>query len=216
MSKRKYKAVIFDFDDTLVESRVQKWAQHKAVAKKFYNMDITDDDIIPHWGKAVHTLISEIYKNADSLENIYGALSSTRREFPKKIYEGSLDIVNKLLKDSVKVGIVSAASKEFILQNLNDFNFPISRLFIIQGADDTDFHKPHPDVFLPAIKKLSKEGIEKNQIVYVGDSLLDLQAAHAAGIDFVGVTTGLYSKDDFEKHGAKIVVENIKEVLNSV
>ena len=34
----KYKAVLFDFDDTLVESRIQKWNQHKDVAKKFYNV----------------------------------------------------------------------------------------------------------------------------------------------------------------------------------
>ena len=46
MSESKYKIVIFDLDDTLLESRVAKWAQHTYVAKKFYNIDLTEKLIL--------------------------------------------------------------------------------------------------------------------------------------------------------------------------
>jgi beta-phosphoglucomutase-like phosphatase (HAD superfamily) len=53
----KYKAVLFDFDDTLVESRRMKWDHHKFAAKYFYNLDLTDDDIKEHWGKPMAELL---------------------------------------------------------------------------------------------------------------------------------------------------------------
>jgi phosphoglycolate phosphatase-like HAD superfamily hydrolase len=39
----KYRAVLFDLDDTLLKTSTIKWAHHKAVAKRFYNIDLTDE-----------------------------------------------------------------------------------------------------------------------------------------------------------------------------
>ncbi len=80
----KYKAVIFDFDDTLVESRAVKWAQHKTVAKKFYNIELSDEDMRTHWGKPFTELVSVLYKNSDTFENTHETIRSTRDEFRKK------------------------------------------------------------------------------------------------------------------------------------
>lgn len=216
MKELKYKAVIFDFDDTLVESRLAKWAQHKHVAKKFYNIDIQEEDLFKHWGKPFHVLVGELYKNSDTLENMYSAINSTKDDFPKRVYKESVDVIKKLIDKNIKVGVVSATTKEFLLEDLNKFGFPVDHFFIIQGADETLFHKPHPDVFLAMFDKLGKEGIRKNEIVYVGDSLDDLKASSGAGIDFIAITTGLYSEKDFLENGAKNVIDNIERVLEKL
>lgn len=216
MKELKYKAVIFDFDDTLVESRLAKWAQHKHVAKEFYNIDIQEEDLLKHWGKPFHILVKELYKNSDTLENMYGAIYSTKDRFPKKVYKESIDVVKKLLDKNIKVGVVSATTKEFLLEDLNKFGFPVDDFFIIQGANETDVHKPHPGVFSMMINKLEKEGINKKDIVYIGDSLDDLMASTGAGIDFIAVTTGLYSKNDFQGHGAKNIVNKLEKVLDKL
>ncbi len=90
----------------------------------------------------------------------------------------------------------------------------IDDFFIIQGADEVSAHKPDPDVFLPTLKKLDQKGINnKKSILYVGDSLDDLKAAYGAGIDFIAVTTGLYSREDFLAAGAKVILSDIREIL---
>ena len=212
----KYKAIIFDFDDTLVESREKKWAHHKAVAKQFYNIDLTDEDIRPHWGKPMASLVNSVYKDSDTLENIHKALVATRNDFRKNIYADTHKILTTLFDSEVKVGIISAATRHYIIDDLIRFDLPLENFFVIQGEDDTDKHKPDPDVFLDVFEKLSKEGIQKKDILYVGDSIDDFKAASGAGIDFVAVTTGLYSSDEFKNTGAEIIVSNLGELLNFI
>jgi len=216
MAKNKYKMVIFDFDDTLVESRAAKWNQHKYVAKKFYNIDVTEEELLKQWGKPLNILVGELYQNSDTLENMYAALTSTKDDFQKKIYKESINTVNKLLENNIKVGVISATTKFFLIEDLKRFGFPIDKFSIIQGADETPVHKPNPDVFLPLFEKYLNKEIEKNEIVYIGDSIDDFKAATDAGIDFIAVTTGLYSDIDFKKLGAKNITKGIHEIINKV
>lgn len=210
----KYKAVIFDFDDTLVESKRAKWAQHKHVAKKFYNIDLSDEDIRPHWGKPIWELVSILYRNSDSMDNMRKALYSTRDGFRKKAFPGSADIFSKIIESGREVGVLSATTNFFLVEDLTAYGFPIDRLISIQGADDTTVHKPNGDVFIPMLEKLAEKGIKPKDVVYVGDSLDDFKAASGAGINFIALTTGLYTKEEFEQAGAKVILSDIRELMN--
>lgn len=54
----------------------------------------------------------------------------------------------------------------------------------IVGAEDTDRHKPEPDVFLKAAKQI---GVEPTECLVYEDSPLGIQAAVAAGMDYIDV-----------------------------
>jgi HAD superfamily hydrolase (TIGR01549 family) len=212
----KYKAVIFDFDDTLVESRALKWVQHKHVGKKFYNLDFTDDDIREHYGKPFNQLLVDLYKGSDTLENIHTAIESVREDFLKRVYDGAPEVLRNLLSKNIEVGVISGTNKKFLLEDLSRLGFPHEQFFIIQGSDEVSFHRPDPGVFLPTFEKLSQKSITKEHVVYVGDLLDDLKVAHRAGIDFIAVTTGLYNEEEFKKAGAKTVLKDIKELLDFI
>jgi HAD superfamily hydrolase (TIGR01549 family) len=209
------KAVIFDFDDTLVESRLVKWAHHKHVAKKFYNIDLTDEDIRKHWGKPLNTLIKILYRDADTVEKMYDALISVREDFRKKTFPGAVKVVETLFGKGMRLGVLSATNKKFLVEDLKDAKFPVAQM-LIQGADETDFHKPDPKVFVPMLKKLKDEGISNDEVLYIGDSMDDFLAATGAGIGFIAITTGLYSKEDFQKAGADKIVDSIEKVLEYI
>ncbi len=210
----KYKAIIFDFDDTLVESRLQKWAQHKHVAKKFYNIDLQDEEIRQHWGKPFHELISILYKNSDNIENMDKAIISTKEDFLKNCYQGAMEMIKEFIHQKVEIGVLSAANTPHLVEDLTRFDFPITKFFCIQGADQTKVHKPNPQVFKPIFEKIKEKGINPSEILYVGDSLDDFEASKGAGIDFIGVATGLYSKEDFQNKGVNIVLSKINELPN--
>jgi phosphoglycolate phosphatase-like HAD superfamily hydrolase len=217
-TKNPIKAVIFDFDDTLVESRLAKWAQHKHVAKEFYNIELTDEDIKKHWGKPFHKLVGELYRNSDTPKKMMEAVMSVREkeEFKKKVHKGSPELMNELLDRGLKLGILTATMKKYLLVNLSEHNFPIDRLTIIQAADDTEVHKPDPAVFEPLLKKFKEEGIESSEIVYVGDSIDDLYSSKGAGVNFIAVTTGMYSEEDFKKEGVEIIVKRVTEITKYI
>ncbi|GCE30103.1 hypothetical protein KDA_55870 [Dictyobacter alpinus] len=69
----KYKAVLFDLDDTLLKTATIKWAHHKAVAKQFYNIDLTDEVLAKHWGMPFEPMIAILYQRADTPENMLKA-----------------------------------------------------------------------------------------------------------------------------------------------
>ncbi|MBY0376557.1 HAD family hydrolase [Patescibacteria group bacterium] len=216
MNKSKYKAVIFDFDDTLVASREIKFAHHKHVAKNFYKIDLTDEDIRKHWGKPLHKLVGELYQNADTIDNMYSALISTRENFLKTEYPGASEAVVQLLDKGIEVGILTATSKNFLVEDLKRMSFPHERMLEIQGAEETEYHKPDPKVFIPILEKFTRHNIKHNEIVYVGDSVDDFHASLGAGIDFIAITTGLYDKEFFHNLGVKNIITNISEVIDKV
>ena len=208
----KYKAVIFDFDDTLVKSHVLKWAHHKEAAKRFYNLDITDEDIRKEWGKPFPVLVRNTYGNVGSVESIVKNIRSLDNEFLKEIQEDAPDILTRFLDTGIKISIVSAADAKYVNEDLLRLGFPLERFFMVQGCDDTNVHKPDPRVFDHMLEKFASIGIEKKDIVYVGDSVDDSEAAQGAGIDFIGIATGIFNADELKKKGAPIVLSHIREL----
>ncbi len=200
-----YQAVIFDLDDTLVQTHAAKWAHHKAVAKEFYDLDITDELLAKHWGMPFDAMISILLNNADTLENMHAAYASTNHRFPKTPAPGAITAVNTLLHSGYRLGVLSAMNRSEVITDLTQLGFPVSQFDLIQGANDTIAHKPDPAVFAPAIAHLATRGITPHQTLYIGDALSDFYAATGAGLGFIGVTTGFISDEQFTAAGAKSV-----------
>lgn len=207
-SSTRYHAVIFDLDDTLTRSHERIFAHHKTVAKH-YGIDLTDEDILMHWGKPFDVLIQHLYRESDTLENMKALNQSLYKDFRKEIQEDTPSVIAHLLDRNVHIGVVTAANTEHAIDDLTYFGVPIDRFCFIQGAEQTPVHKPHPDVFLPMFERLSGRGVSKDRMVYVGDALHDHAAARDAGIDFIAVTTGLVSKEAFEAAGASIIIDRL-------
>jgi phosphoglycolate phosphatase-like HAD superfamily hydrolase len=211
----KYKAVIFDLDDTLLKTAVVKWAHHKAVAKQFYGIDLTDEVLAEHWGKPFEPMMAIFYQNADTPENMLKANLSLEGKYQKEVQKDGLNVVNALLAANVEVGVVTSILGHLARKDLSRLGFPVEKFFILQGADDAPAHKPDPTVFDAAFELLKGRGIASNEIVYVGDALMDYYASRDAGIDFIGVTTGSISQEQFKTEGAK-TISSLGELLRII
>jgi phosphoglycolate phosphatase len=64
----------------------------------------------------------------------------------------------------------------------------------IIGGSDVQNQKPHPESLLAAMSQLK---VLAEGCVYIGDSVVDAEAAQRAGIDFIAVLTGVTSRADF-------------------
>lgn len=199
----KYRAVIFDLDDTLLCSVKAKWAQHQALASERYDLVITEETLLTHWGKRFDVMIAAIYGDVDTVENIKQGLMENDHRFPKTELAGTAEVTRRVLSAGREVGIVTSAPGFHARADLQRLGFPHDQFFLVQGEGDSEFHKPHPDVFKPALELLMQKGIDRGQVLYVGDLLIDHQTAINAGVDFVAVTTGIAVAEDF--HGAGVV-----------
>lgn len=195
------KAVLFDHGDTLVGTIGPKWKQHKHVARTFYNKELQDDDIRPLWGKPLNDLVSELYQT-EGVEEAVNNYNSFREEFPKDLINGTLGTLLTIHDVGKVIGVITATSRVNFEHDLELHHIPKNLLAYTQTADDTDYHKPDPRVFKPTLEWLSKKKISPAEVVYIGDSLNDMQAARGAGFAFIGVETGLTSAQQFRKAGA--------------
>ncbi|MDR2141326.1 MAG: HAD family hydrolase [Deltaproteobacteria bacterium] len=74
------------------------------------------------------------------------------------------------------------------------------------GVTDVPRPKPDPDILLTALKQL---GNGCDEAVYIGDSLVDIEAARAAGIKGLGLYQGGVSSEELLKAGAWMTRPNL-------
>ena len=105
-----------------------------------------------------------------------------------KVIEGIPEMLNTLAnREDAKIAIAtSKLADEYQEYFVNKYDF--AKLFKVAiTSADTKKHKPAPDPILAAMDKM---GADLATTVYVGDTINDMKAAHAAGAKFAGA---LYS-----------------------
>lgn len=191
----KTRAVIFDMDDTLLLTREVKWNHHRHVARTSYGIELDDETLRTHWGKPFDEMIGHYYRHSATPDEMRAANASSAAQFPKQPVPGAVELVTRLLDEGAQVGVVTSTRTQMALADLTRCGFPVERLFLVQGADQSPVHKPDPAVFDNARALLADLGVA--DVTYVGDALMDEQAATAAGLAFVAITTGLFGAEEF-------------------
>lgn len=204
------KLILFDHDDTLVSTIPAKWQQHKFIAKKYYDIILTDDVIRTHWGKPFDALVKELYQTDDTDQAIARNVK-WRHLYPKVLFDYTVPALKKLIENGKQLGIITATNRQNLAFDLSSLNIPADLFTYTQTFDETDHHKPSPKVFDPMLTWAAKNNIKRNEIIYIGDGMVDMQAAVSAGLEFIGVHTGLYTSADFMRHGASSI-NNISDL----
>lgn len=206
------KAVLFDYDDTLVQTRRCKYRALRALGSRYYSLDLTEADIDRHWGVAYLELFRSLFGAVEpDLALAIDRYEALDAEFSMSAYPDTLRTLTALA-DRGLIGVVTAAGRSIVERQMRQLDFPLARLAILQTAEDTPHHKPDPRVFEPATAALAQLGVAPSQTVYVGDSLTDFQAARDAGMRFVGVLHGTTRPEEFAAAGAE-TVESLEALL---
>jgi len=206
------KAVFFDHDDTLVNSIGTKSAQHKYIARLYYSKELTDEEIRKHWGKPLYELFRILYETDDAEMALAHTLTH-HEEFPKKIFPETIPVFRRLHAAGKILGIITAHDRIGLEHDLTFHEIPRDTIDYTQTSDETSYHKPDKRVFDPAIAWLKNKGVSPHETIYVADGLHDMQAALGAGLNFLGVETGLVTGEQFRSHGVESVA-NIGEVYD--
>lgn len=207
---------MFDYDDTLVQTRQCKFEALRALALRRYQLALSDAEIERHWGIAYAELFQRLFGAVEpDLGRAITAYERLDDEFPMTAYPESLRVLEALRIDRL-VGVVTAAGRAIVECQMRQLGFPIAGLVLLQTAEDSPYHKPNPRVFDSALRQLSRHGVSVRDTTYVGDSIKDFYAARDAGLGFVGVLRGTTSEQEFSAAGATSVssLDAFLELLN--
>ncbi len=121
---------------------------------------------------------------------------------------GTAAVLEELAGRSLKLGIVSTKYRFRIEATLRRDG--LLRLFeTIVGGDDVPEFKPDPSGLMMAASQL---GLGLDDLIYVGDSVTDAEAARRAGMRFVAVLTGPTRSAEFDSHSPVAVLKNLDEI----
>jgi HAD superfamily hydrolase (TIGR01509 family) len=208
-----YSAVIFDVDGTLVDSNdAHAHAWVKAIAQSGRSVEFSR--VRPLIGMGGDKLMAEVIGlSIDSPEG--QAIAARRREIFTREYlpalkptRGARALLEWLRDDRKKLFVASSAEADELHKLLEVAG--ASRLIeSATSSDDAERSKPDPDIVAAAIER-SKVPVA--EIIMVGDTPYDVEAALRAGIEIIGLRSGGWS--DEELTGAAAVYDDPADLLD--
>lgn len=127
-----------------------------------------------------------------------------------KAYEGIVQLLNDLQAEGVSLAVASNKFQAGTRKLIQRF-FPEIGWVAVYGQRPDVPLKPDPAV---VEEILSEVKIPRERVLYVGDSGVDIETAHRAGIKAVGVTWGFRSRSELEAAGADRIVDCAEEILS--
>jgi len=212
-----YKGIIFDLDGTLVNS-LEDIADSMNEVLQNYQCPVHDLQAYKLFiGNGIKNLIERalpvtnrneafIDKCCDSMIEVYrrNCINKT------KPYHGIAELLDELVSRSLKLAVLSNKADEFtkkiVLTLLPGWSFEA-----IIGLSDEAHKKPNPFVALQICKK---SGISPGDMIYVGDSGIDMQTANNAGMYAVGALWGFQEKEELLSKGAKYLLSSPTDLVN--
>lgn len=125
-------------------------------------------------------------------------------------YEGIADLLECLCRRGVMLAVASNKYQS-ATEALVAHYFPAIKFVAVLGQRDNVPVKPHPAIVNDI---LSIADVAPDEVLYVGDSDVDMRTAIAAGVPSVGVTWGFRSEDNLRAAGACHIIHRAEELLH--
>ena len=204
-----YEAVIFDLDGTVVDSVDLIVASFHHATREVLGREFTHEETIRGVGKPLLEQMAALSpEHADELVRSYRDFNHREHDGMLKLYDGVESLLLRLREAGVRLGLVTSKSRP-TTQMAFDLT-GIEALFDeTVCAEDTPRNKPLPDPILLCVQRLQ---VPEQKAVYVGDSPFDVQAAHAAGVDSIAVTWGVFSEEVLAAENPGRLVHSMSEL----
>ncbi|MDD3140271.1 MAG: HAD family hydrolase [Lachnospiraceae bacterium] len=209
-----YRMMIFDFDYTLGDSTAGIVLSANYALEKLGVEPKDQEQIKKTVGLTLKNTYAELANDTEEekailFQKYFREKANDVMTTNTDLLPYTLDVFKRLKEENCKVGIVTTKLHCRIQEILEKFQ-ATDYVDMIIGAEDVVVEKPSPEGLLYMIQAME---VRKQEVLYIGDSLIDAMTAKNAGVDFVGVTTGTTSKEEFLKYPHKKILENLERIV---
>lgn len=128
-------------------------------------------------------------------------------------YPGIRDLLKNLSAKGIALAVASnkyqEATEELVARYFGDYSFTC-----ILGQREGHPIKPDAGIIFEAMAAC--EGVSPDEVIYCGDSDVDMQTGINAGVRTVGVTWGFRSREELAAYSPCLLADNPEEIHNFI
>ena len=208
-----FEAAIFDLDGTLADTRKVIVVSFQKALKEI-NLEVPTEYIERRIGIGASDTFREILQAANRrvdekvVKQLVERKSKVQTELADEValFEGAQELLERL-QGKVKVGLASMNNRSVIM-HLLQINGLMKCFDTVLTVEAVSRSKPDPEIFLKTASQLKAFPARS---VVLEDSLFGVQAAKAAGMCCIAVTTGVYSEHELKRENPDLIVKTLKD-----
>lgn len=212
-------AVIFDLDGTLLNTLEDLKDSCNHALKKFNFPLRTLDEVRGFVGNGISKLMERAIPSGKENPLFEKCLDELKNDYAKnyrnktKAYDGVIAAIKNLKLHGIKTGIVSNKPDAQVKELAELYFSDCIKKETAVGERNGIQRKPSPDSLNEVIKILD---VKKENVIYVGDSDVDIETAKNAGTRCISVSWGFRDTEFLKQHNASLIVNNTEELLDAI
>lgn len=213
------KLVIFDLDGTLLDT-IADLAESANYALKQLGYPTHPTEIIRTYvGNGINKLLFRALPEEDKTEE--NVMRMRTHFIPyydehnadlSQPYPGIVALLEELQKKGLMIAVASNKYQEATSKLVKHY-FPTIDFIKVLGQREGIEVKPDPTIVFDILKKAN---VSKEEVLYVGDSGVDMQTAINAGVDAIGVTWGFRPRTELESFHPMGIIDKAEEFSNYI
>lgn len=212
-----YKLVIFDLDGTLVNSLEDLGNACNSALERFGYPTHPMDSFRYFVGDGVPMLIRRALPESErSEENIarvkavFDEIYGRNYNVCTRPYDGITELLDKLKAEGILIAVASNKPDNFT-QTIVTSMFGDAFSYV-SGKKEGFEKKPDPQIALHIMEKL---GVSPKDVLFAGDSSVDMQTAHNAGCDCIGCVWGFRTLQELTDNKATYIANSPIDIFNA-
>jgi phosphoglycolate phosphatase len=204
------RAVVFDFDLTLADSRQGFIASHDFASLKLGLPPPTPEAVEQTIGTPLDLAVSDLHGEAvlpvlDEYLRIYQARADEVMAGLTAMLPGVADSLGRLRAAGIRLAIVSQKLR-YRVEDVLRREHLLDLFGAVLGGEELPDFKPDPRGLLLALERLHTPPAAA---LYTGDTVIDAETSRRAGVRFVAVLTGSTSSQAFEEYKPAAVLPSV-------
>lgn len=205
------KAVLFDFDGTLLNTNDLIFASYEYAFRKVLGRSITDEEIHDLYGKPLYSSLAKYGEAQDALCDTYREFNESHHDELVKKFRGAAEGV-RIFKDSgIKTAVVTSKRRYTLDKGIRILGLE-NYFDVLITPDCTEQHKPHPE---PVLKACELLGVSPEEALMVGDSVYDFECGKRAGVMLAGVNYST-TRDALLEYSPLYMVDTLEDLAKTV
>ena len=208
--------VVFDLDGTLINSIADLTvAVNQALVACGYPTH-SEQECSMMVGNGVRKLLERALpegerteENVERIRELFIPFYDIHNADLSRPYEGICELLGELQARGIMMAVASNKYHS-ATQKLIAHYFPNIRFEVVLGHREGVPAKPHPQIVDDII---AHTGVLKEDILYVGDTSVDMQTAANAGVDVIGVSWGYRPREELATHNPLAIIDHPNELI---